>query len=126
MIGKPKGLRIMIVEDDDINATLLVEVLEDMGHTVCAVESTEAGAVSAALRCKPDLMIVDALLAVGSGVIAVAEILRTAPVPHVFVTGDISRLAGIRPRPVSLNKPFRIGDLERAIERAIIIGIAPN
>ncbi len=114
----------MIAEDEAINATLLTEVLEDLGHSICAIESTEAGTVNAALRCKPDLMIVDATLTVGTGVGAISEILRTWPVPHLFITGDIGRLAGTQLHTVFLSKPFRIGDLEQAIERALMVGIA--
>ncbi len=109
----------MIVEDEAINALLLAEVLEDIGHEVCGIEATEEGAVFTALRCKPDLMIVDAALGEGSGVAAVSRILRTQLAPHLFVSGDISRVSGVRPDAVVLHKPFRIAELERAIERAL-------
>lgn len=113
------------MEDEAINAMLLAEVLEDMGHDVCAIEATEASAVTTALCCKPDLMIVDATLGDGSGVAAVVEILRTRSVRHLFVPGDISRVSGIRPGTVVLQKPFRIADLERAIAQAVAINRAP-
>ena len=122
--ARSRALRIVIAEDEAINATLLTEVLEDLGHSICAIESTEAGTVNAALRYKPDLMIVDATLTVGTGVGAVSEILRTGPVPHLFITGDIGRLAGTQLHTVFLCKPFRIADLEQAIERALMIDIA--
>jgi len=67
---------------------LLAQMLETMGHDVCAIEATEADAVTAVVRCRPDLMIVDARLGDGSGVSAVEEILRTGFVPHVFISGD--------------------------------------
>lgn len=98
---------------------LLADVLAGMGHDVCAVEATEADAVTAAVRCRPDLMIVDVRLGVGSGIAAVDEILRNEPVPHVFVSGDISSLQTLRPRAVMLQKPFREPDLVRAIENAL-------
>jgi CheY-like chemotaxis protein len=113
------ALRIMIVEDEAINAMLLAEVLEDLGHAVCAIEPTEAGAVLAAARCRPDLMIVDAMLGEGSGIAAVATILRSGPVPHLFTSGDVARVAAQRPDAVMLQKPFRIADLTAAIERAL-------
>jgi CheY-like chemotaxis protein len=124
LLVKPRVLRIIVVEDEAINALLLAEVLEDLGHDVCAVEATQAGAVTAALRCKPDLMIVDATLGEGSGVAAIEEIQRTRPVPHVFVSGDIRRVRGVRPDAVLLQKPFRIAELERAIERALAVASA--
>jgi two-component system, response regulator PdtaR len=81
-------LRILLVEDEAILALAFVGVLEDMGHIVCAIEFTEAAAVSAALRLKPDLMIVDAGLGEGDGVIAVDAILQSFYIPHIFISGD--------------------------------------
>jgi two-component system, response regulator PdtaR len=114
-----RALSVLVVEDNTMIAMLLAEVLADMGHDVCAIEGTEADAVAAAVRCKPDLMIVDAGLRDGSGVLAVEEILRTGFVPHVFVTGDILGVRALRPGAVAIQKPFREPDLARAIRRAV-------
>ncbi|MCF3946907.1 MULTISPECIES: response regulator [Acidiphilium] len=81
------ALRIMIVDDDAMITSLLAMMLTDMGHEVCAVEGSEEGAVAAAARCRPDLMIVDARLGRGSGVSAVDAILRTGPVAYVLTSG---------------------------------------
>ena len=67
------------------------ELLEQMGYDVCAIESTEADAVAAAVRCRPDLVIVDVLLGDGSGVSAVEEILRAGPV-HISSSAVTSRI----------------------------------
>ncbi len=67
-------LRVLVVEDDALIGLLLADVIAEMGHDVCAIESTEAGAIAAAARYKPGLMIVDAGLRSGNGVSAVAEI----------------------------------------------------
>lgn len=111
--------RVLVVEDDAVIATLLAEVLEGMGHDVCAIEATEADAVAAANRCRPDLMIVDARLGDGSGVSAVEEILRAGFVPHVFVSGDALRVQALRPGALVIQKPFRESDLARAIQHAL-------
>jgi hypothetical protein len=50
---------------------------------------------------------------------AVAEIGRTRPVPHVFVSGDISRINALDPNAVVLKKPFREADLAQGIQRAL-------
>jgi CheY-like chemotaxis protein len=113
-----KALRILLVEDNTMIAWLLEEVLSGMGHDVCAVVATEAEAVAAAIRCGPDMMIVDVRLGEGSGVSAVDEILRTRFVPHVFVSGDISTVRELRPDAVVIQKPFRELDLARAMQRA--------
>ena len=114
-----RALRIMVVEDDAINATLLAEVLEDMGHIVCAIEDTETGAVATAARCVPDLIIMDAVLGDGSGIAAIKTILRSGASPHLCVSGDLSQVAALYPSTPMLQKPFRISDLALAIERAV-------
>lgn len=114
-----KALQILVVEDDSLIAMLLVETLAEMGHGVCAVEATEAGAVRAALRCRPDLIIVDAQLRQGNGVSAIDEILQSGFVPHLFITGDTKKVLAQRSDAVALEKPFREPELAQAIERAI-------
>jgi len=111
-----KPLRILLVDDDAMIATLLSEMLEDLGHAVCGIEATEAGAVRAALRERPDLMIVDARLRLGSGIGAVAAILRVMDVPHILMSG--ARLPAHSPHAIKLQKPFMHRDLVHAIERA--------
>jgi two-component system, response regulator PdtaR len=114
-----KALRVLVVDDDAIIAMLLADIFAGMGHDVCAIEATEAGAVAAAVRYGPDLMIVDARLGDGSGVAAVEEILRTGFVPHVFISGDISTVRALNPGAVTIQKPFIESDLVRAIQRAL-------
>jgi two-component system, response regulator PdtaR len=114
-----KALRVLVVEDEILIGMLLADTLGAMGYDVCAIEATETGAVAAAARCKPDLMIVDARLRGGSGVSAVEEILCTRWVPHVFVSGETSTIQALRPGSIVIRKPFRDIDLNRAIQRAL-------
>jgi CheY-like chemotaxis protein len=114
-----KALQILVVEDDYLIAMLLAETLAEMGHGVCGVEATENGAVMAALRCRPDLIIVDAQLREGNGVSAVDKISSTGFVPHLFVSGDIKKVLAQRPGAVVIEKPFREPELLRAIYRAL-------
>jgi CheY-like chemotaxis protein len=113
-----KALSVLVVEDDSIVGKLLAELLEVMGYDVCAIEATEADAVAAAVRCRPDLMIVDVQLSNGSGISAVEKILRTRAIPYIFVGGDISRAQALRPGAVFMQKPSREFDLVQAIKSA--------
>ena len=79
-----KKLRVMIVEDNQIIAGLLAELIEAIGHEVCGIESGESGSVAGARRLRPDLMIVDVNLQDGSGIGAVEAITRELPHPAYF------------------------------------------
>lgn len=114
-----RRLRLLLAEDDIVLGMLLGEMLEEMGHEICAIESSEADLVAAALKYGPDLMIVNAELGDGSGVSAVTEILRAGPIAHLFTSGDIARVRILRPDAVLLQKPFRELDLIRAMQRAL-------
>ena len=118
-------LRVLVVEDDALIGELLAEMLIGMGHDVCAIELTEAGAVAAAARHRPDLMIVDVQLGDGNGVDAVTAIHRHGPVPHIFVSGDISCVKLPWPDSVIIQKPYREADLARVIQRALDAPPAP-
>jgi len=124
--GNPRGtvnnpLRVMIVEDEAQMGELFGEVLEGMGFTVCAIETTEIDAIAAASRCRPDLLLVDVQLLVGSGLSAVAKILDAGFIPHVFYSGDISGVQAAAPGAIAIQKPFRVPELAHAINRALAI-----
>jgi CheY-like chemotaxis protein len=112
-----KALRILVVDDNAIIGMLLAEMLGEMGHVVCGMETTEAGAVAAAARCAPDLMIVDARLGDGSGVDAMRAILQNGPMPHLFISG--AEVEADSPDAVILQKPFYEQQLARAMDRAM-------
>ncbi len=112
--GSVTRLRILVVDDDAAIAGLVAEILAINGHIVCGTEATEAGAVAAAARHRPDLVIIDLTLGTGSGLRAMAQITRDGPVPHVFISGR--RDPG---RTEILLKPFSEAALLQAITRAM-------
>jgi len=114
------ALKVLVVEDDAMIGLLLAEMLGEMGYDVCAIAATEEDAVADAARCKPGLMIVDEHLREGTGVSAVARILRNGPVPCVLISGAPVHLA--RPGRSVLQKPFLEEDLVRAI-RYVVGGV---
>jgi two-component system, response regulator PdtaR len=119
--GTMKALRVLVVEDEAMIAMLLAEVLRELGHEVCATEATEAGAVAAAARHKPDLMIVDDELRKGSGIAAVEQITRSGLIPHVFVSGKSLTDRSLSPSAVLIQKPFTIPELVWGIKRALAV-----
>ena len=114
-----KAQRTLVVEDDAMIGGLLAETLEGLGHAVCAVETDVAKAVAAASHWRPDLMIVNVGLGEASGIAAVKAILRSGFVPHVFVTGDPLGGISLGRDTVLIRKPFRVSDLDLAIQRAL-------
>jgi CheY-like chemotaxis protein len=112
-----KKLSILLVEDDAMIGAVLAEMLADLGYETGAIQATEEGAVAAAERRRPDLMIVDLKLAAGTGAAAVERITRVGSIPHVFMSGLGQSAA--RPGDVLLTKPSRETDLIRAIARAL-------
>jgi two-component system, response regulator PdtaR len=111
--------RILVVEDEALLGMLLSEVLHGMGHDVCAVVASEDEAVAATTLHLPDLLIVDAGLAMGNGLSAVDTIVASRFVPHVFTTGNALKVKRLRPNAIVLEKPFREADLANAIMQAL-------
>jgi DNA-binding response OmpR family regulator len=118
--------RVLIMEDDPLIGMLLAELLEEEGYDVCAIAATAADGVTAAAQYRPDLVIADAQLGDGSGISAIEEILRTGFVPHLFMTGNISRVKALRPDAVVIEKPFHTAELMLAIQRALDIAATPS
>jgi CheY-like chemotaxis protein len=114
-----KKLRVLIVEDDRMIARPLGDLLEALGHEVCGIESSESGAVAAARRSKPDLMIVDVHLQDGSGIGAVETIRDIGPVAYIYVTGDAMAVRTLQPNATVMQKPYFEVDLVLAIQSAL-------
>jgi CheY-like chemotaxis protein len=112
-------VRILIIEDNALIGMLLSMMLEGLGYEVCAVATTESEAIEAARQHVPDLMIVDDRLSDGSGMGAVDAICRLRLVPHFFVSGDIAGIKHRRPDAIAITKPYRVSDLQGAIDRAL-------
>lgn len=113
------GRNILIIEDDELIAEVLAEMVVDMGHSVSGIAETEKKAIALAAQTQPDFLICDVTLEEGSGLAAADAICARQPVPHLFASGDIARVKAARPQAVVLEKPFRQGDVAAAIERAL-------
>lgn len=113
-----RSLRIVVAEDDNLIGELLAVMLDNMGHVVCAIESTEAGTVAAARKFEPELLIVDLHLSPGNGIDAMALITQTQAIPHILVSGNVTKLRELRPDVIVLEKPYTQASLALAIARA--------
>ena len=121
--------RILIIEDEAVIAMDLSDLVSSAGHTVCAVESTASGAVEAARRELPDLVLADIQLADGSsGIDAVKDILASFEVPVIFITAFPDRLlTGERLEPTFLiTKPYSPDMVRAAVSQALFFESTGN
>ncbi len=123
--AKQGPLRVLVAEDNGVNAQLMRVFLERLGHTAVLVEDGEQ-AVSQALSVAFDVVLMDVEMPVMDGLEAARRIIDTlgdsAP-PLVAVTANVSQ----RDRDVAraagmshfLGKPFRLEALEAVLAAAL-------
>ena len=117
-------IKILIVEDEAINAFSMQRALTMSGYKVCELISTGEEAVAAAKQEKPDLVIMDVILN-GSvnGIEAARQIRSRSDIPIVFITGYEERklIQQIKSIPSStyLIKPITPKVLNSAITEAL-------
>lgn len=81
------GLRVLIVEDDTVSATLHKAMLESEGHSIVGVARSEDEAIAIARIEKPDLVLMDIYLEDGtSGVHAAKVMYSSYALPVIFIT----------------------------------------
>lgn len=116
-----RAIRIMIVEDDPSAAMGLARLLNIKGYEVMSMVQTGDAAVETAVREKPDLILMDVILAGGKdGIMAADQIRATHDIPIIFLTAlkDADTFTrATRSNPYAyLIKPINFSDLERCIE----------
>lgn len=117
--------RVLIIEDEQLIAMQLEDLVVDLGHTVAATATTRTEAVEAFKRTSPSLLLVDIQLAdSSSGIDTVEDILKLASVPVIFITAYPERLlTGERPEPTYLvTKPFKEETVRATISQALFFG----
>lgn len=113
--------RILIVEDEDVMADMLRDVLVAEGHEVFEAYNGEDG-LKLLLEKRPDVILLDLMLPIldGPGFLAVMD--ETPAVQGTPVIAMTS--AGLTPRErgrfaAFLPKPFKLDDLLRALTRVL-------
>ena len=122
----PRTGAILIIEDDPEIREHLKLFLNDEGYqTWTAVDGHDALGLLARGTTRPDLVLADYNLPRGMNGVQVCQKLRREldrPIPFIILTGDISTetLRDIALHDcVHLNKPVKLGDLTRAIEKLL-------
>ena len=124
MTASLEGIRILLVEDEYLVASLIEEILEIAGCVVTGPIPRLAQAVDAADRETCDAAVLDVNLA-GERIYPVAEILSRRNIPFVFVTG-YGVLPGEYANRPRLCKPFKMADLIDTLSDIVKTAPAPH
>ncbi len=121
-----QGLRVLVVENDEMNAMLLELQLAQAGATVAGPAATVEAALRQVEAEAMDLAVLDYRLGDGQTSEAVAERLNTLGVPFVVATGQVTGgLPAAFERGVLLAKPYLAEDLVRSLRHAQEIAAGP-
>ncbi|NGM20001.1 response regulator [Roseomonas stagni] len=118
--------RVLIIEDEPIIAMDLQQLVENAGHEVVGIASSEDEAVAIAEAELPTLVLADVNLgAGGDGATAVARIMTRHRAPVIFVTAYPERLlTGQDLEPAFIiTKPFEPTTLAVATYQAVTRGV---
>lgn len=115
---------VLIVEDEEIVAWGIQEILESIGHHVLATVDTGEAAIQIVETVKPNLAVIDIRLQGEMDGIAVAETIWTLyQVPFIYLTAcadDLTLQRAITTTPFGyLVKPFDLKTLQTTIEVAL-------
>ena len=116
--------KILIVEDEGVVAADLENRLTKLGYAVSGVAASGAEAIQEASKTKPDLVLMDIMLAGEiDGIQAAEEIRRRFLVPLIYLTANSNRKILERAKitePLGyLLKPFMESELQANVEIAL-------
>ena len=115
-------MKILIAEDDGLEAQELARDVHALGHRVVGMAGTGRRTVEMARDLDPDLILLDIAMPDLDGISAAREILAVRPVPIVIVTGhadpDLVERAAAAGVFTYLLKPIGPRDLDAAIQVA--------
>ena len=118
------GLQVLVVEDEPLIRMLIEDMLIEIGYKIIKVVASIDNALNFLADNRPDFVILDVDLS-GTRSYPVAALLRSYKIPFVFVSGyDAAILDAAYADVKILQKPFRIGDLDSAIEATLGLGPA--
>ena len=115
--------KVLIIEDEGMVATLLEDMLSDLGHEVVGIAGRMVRAAELISETSADVVILDVNLN-GEQTYSLASTLASRGIPFIFATGYGS--AGLKDEwrsALTLQKPFQARDLEQAM-RQVFNGVA--
>ncbi len=125
-ISRQVATDILIIEDEPLIAMDIEEMVTSLGHRVTGIARTHKEAMQLFESDRPKMVLADIQLADGSsGIDAVNEMLRSEPIPVIFITAFPERLlTGERPEPAFLvTKPFNPDMVKALISQALFFDV---
>lgn len=116
--------KILVVEDETITAADIEDTLQECGHQVVAIASTELAALRAAEVHRPDLVLMDIRLKDGGdGTAAAREIFERFGIASVFLTAHTDDETLEKTKSANalgyIVKPFTARELQAAVQVAL-------
>ena len=111
--------KVLIIEDEGMVATLLEDMLSDLGHEVVGIAGRMVRAAELISETSADVVILDVNLN-GEQTYSLASTLASRGIPFIFATGYGS--AGLKDEwrsALTLQKPFQVRDLERVMRQTL-------
>lgn len=123
MATKLGGLRLLLVENDDLLREVFEDTLAVLGHEVVGRASTATGAIAEAERQLPDIVVMDVRLdGPGDGIDAAYAIKNRLGIRSLFLTGTVdtaTRARAVSADPIGyLEKPIAVRELATALALA--------
>lgn len=111
--------RVLVIEDEVVNAIFLQYLLEELGYVVIFAGGLDEG-LNAADEAEFDFALLDINLGLDVESFPIAERLRSRGVPFAFITAYEPGVANDRfPGIPVLRKPVETGELRRLIDAAL-------
>lgn len=120
-------MRVLVVEDEPLLSMLLEESVAELGHELAGSAATVDQALETLASNEIDLALLDFSLGHQTTSLPVAERLRDAGIPFIYLSGHHSLEAegDVPPAPL-LTKPFSIDQLEAAISSLDLAHLSPR
>ncbi len=113
-----KGIRVLVIEDDDLSSLVAQEMLAELGCIVAGAETSVDGALARIESSEPfDCVMLDVRLGAELSSDIATQLLKKE-VPFIICSGYDIKLPGMN-IPV-LDKPYTVDGLAKALAQALV------
>lgn len=110
----------LLIEDDDLLATAIIDVLRECGFTSFDIAPSAGMAVIASARRTPDPITSEISLALGCDIAAVEQLAGATTMPVLFITSGPDDVTRRKPNNHVIENPFSTRTLTAAVASAML------